>query len=87
VSFRTFLPLADGRTLLAWSTEDRNHSDPDQLLAAMVDAKGNIGPAQRIAVGDLDGFALRRVGANRGALVWTERRKGTKRFRIALTSP
>ena len=85
VSFRTFLPLADGRTLLAWSTQDRNFVEPERLLAAVVDAKGKIGPAQRIAVGDLGGFALRRVGANRGALVWTERRKGTKRLRIVLT--
>lgn len=27
-----------------------------------------------------------RLGANRAALAWTERRKGTKRVRIALTA-
>ncbi len=85
VSFRSFLPLVDGRTLLVWSTQDRNFVEPERLRAAVVIAKGKIGSPQRVAVGDLGGFALRRVGANRGALVWTERREGTKRVRIALT--
>ncbi|HEX8073952.1 MAG TPA: hypothetical protein VF545_03130 [Thermoleophilaceae bacterium] len=92
VDFRTLLPLADGRTLLAWATEDRDFVKPDRLRAAVIDAKGRIGPAQTIAVadreGELDGFELRRLGANRAALVWTELRKGkgAKRVRIALTA-
>jgi hypothetical protein len=89
VDFRTLLPLPDGRTLLAWSPEDRDFEDPDRLVAAEIDAQGRIGPEQTIAVGaragDFDGFALRRIGTKRAALVWTERSKGTKRWRIALT--
>jgi hypothetical protein len=90
-TFRTVVPLADGRTLLAWATEDRDSVEPDRLMAAVIDAHGKVGPEQTIAVvpakdGDLDGFELRRLGANRAALVWTEGRKGKKRFRVAVTA-
>ena len=89
VGFRTLLPLADGRTLLAWSTEDRELAEPDRLHAAVIDAGGKIGPEQRIAGAakdvHLDGFALRRLGANRAALVWTELQGSTKRVRVAVT--
>jgi hypothetical protein len=88
VDFRTLLPLADGRTLVAWATEDPNRVEPDRLIAAEIDPSGRIGPEQTIVVGangqDLLGFALRRLGSNRAALVWTESGKGKKRVRAAL---
>jgi hypothetical protein len=86
-NFRRLLPLADGRTLLAWATQDRIGAEPDRLLAAVIDARGKIGPEQTIATAPqyrLDGFQLRRLGANRAALVWTESGPVKKRVRIAL---
>jgi hypothetical protein len=90
VDFRTLLPLADGRTRVAWATEDPNSAAPDRLMAAEIDPSGRIGPEQTIAVAangqDLLGFALRRLGSNRAALVWTESGNGKKRVRVALAA-
>jgi hypothetical protein len=87
--FATLLPLRDGRTVVVWEIHDPDSVKPDRLMAAVINADGKTGPAQTIAVSargpDFDGIALRRIGGNRAALVWTERHSGKKRLRIAFT--
>jgi hypothetical protein len=87
-AFRAMVPLHDGRTLVAWATYDPDVVKPDRVMAAVINAHGRIGPTQTIAVAkgtNFDGFALRRLGASRAALVWTEGHGPRKRIRIAST--
>jgi hypothetical protein len=85
--FTRLLPLADGRTVVGWSTYDPVGDGPERLMAAVIDARGKIGPTQTMAVGPaFDGGAtLRRLGRNRAALVWTDSQRGKVRLRMALT--
>jgi hypothetical protein len=75
--------------VVVWEIHDPDSVKPDRLMAAVINANSKIGPAQTIAVSahgpDFDGIALRRVGGDRAALVWTERHGGKKRLRIAFT--
>jgi hypothetical protein len=85
--FRQLLPLADGRTVVGWSTYDQVGNGPGRLMVAVIDSHGKIGPTQTMAVGQaFDGLiGLRRLGRNRAALVWTDTRKGKLLIRMALT--
>jgi hypothetical protein len=86
--FTRLLPLADGRTVVGWSTFDPVGNGPERLMAAVIDARGKIGPTQTMAVGPAfdGGVALRRLGRNRAALVWTDSsHKGKVLIRMALT--
>lgn len=86
--FNRLLPLADGRTVVGWTTYDQTGNGPERLMAAVIDAHGRIGPTQTMAVGPR-GFSglvgFRRLGRSRAALVWTSTRKGKLLIRMALT--
>jgi hypothetical protein len=87
-AFGTMLPLRDGRTVVVWEIHDPDLVKPDKLKAAVINANRKVGPAQTIAVSARNlgfGIALRRLGGNRAALVWTERQGKKKRIRVAFT--
>jgi hypothetical protein len=82
--FTKLVPLADGRTVVGWSTYDPLGNAPERLMAAVIDAGGKIGPTQTMAVG-FGSIGLRRLGRNRAAFLWTKSHKGKVLIRMALT--